>query len=224
MAMKSVGWGEGMDGDKVHADLDQRWQDSYKQLCEWGFGREEIAENIAERLKKDVRMYGDGPIKLLRRFAELLDPFADEPLLCRTDAHLRAKLEAEEIARCASGRPRAIEAAQLAFEQQLQDIKWGIFAGGAQEVMAVLAKKYIENIYVSNFEEHVPFNPTYHYNGVDQITVSARLKDVRPIVNREIASLARQLCRETSRVTHLRMAAHKRNRNIDENYRVPLPA
>jgi hypothetical protein len=212
------------DGDNVHEDLDPRWQDPYKQVCEWGLGEEAIAETVAERLKLDVKMYGEAPHNLLFDYADILAPLIDGPMLHNVANYVEVNTRAEELARISPGQPLPLDAAQRAFEQQLQDIRWGIFTGDAQELREAIMAKYIYNIYVSNFEEKGPFNPQEHHKNVDQQTVSDRLAAIRSYIDKEINSLARQLAQPNSRVARLRSSPHRRSQQFNENYRPPIPA
>lgn len=211
------------DGDKVHENLDKRWQDPYKQVCEWGLGAEAVGETVAERLKKDIKMYGEAPRNLLHDYADLLAPLANGPMLNNVANYVEVNARAEELARSSPGQTVPIDAAHRAFEQQLQDIRWGIFTGSAQDLREALMAKYVNNIYLSNFEEKVPFNPQEHYRNVDQQTVNDRLAAIRPQIDKEINSLARQLAQPNSRVARLRSSPHRRSHQFDENYKVAVP-
>ena len=212
------------DGDKVHEDLDPRWQDPYKQVCEWGLGKEAIAESVAERLKKDVKMYGEAPRNLLFDYADLLAQLVDGPMLHNVAGYVETVARAEELARISSGQPLPIDAAQRAFEQQLQDIRWGIFTGDSQDLREAIMAKYVNNVYVSNFEENGPFNPQEHHYKVDQQTVSDKLAELRPYINKEINSLARQLAQPDGRVARLRSSPYTRSHQFNENSKLPIPA
>lgn len=214
------------DGDKVHEDLDPRWQDPYKEVCEWGLSEEAIAESLADRLKKDVKMYGEAPRRLLFDYADLLAQLVDGPMLHNVAGYVEISARAEELARISPGQPLPIDAAQRAFEQQLQDIKWGIFTGDAQNLREAVMAKYVNNIYASNFEEKGPFNPQEHHYKVDQQTVSDRLAGLRPYIDKEINSLARQLAQPDNRIARLRSSPHTRSQQYDENSKLPvlLPA
>jgi hypothetical protein len=211
------------DGDKVHDDLDPRWQDPYKQLCEWGLGPEAVGETVAERLKKDIKMYGEAPRNLLHDFADLLAPLVDGPMLNNVANYVDVLTRAEELTHSSPGQIVPIDAAQRAFEQQLQDIRWQIFTGDVQDLREALMAKYINNIYLSNFEEKVPFNPQEHYQNVDRQTINNRLAAIRPQIDKEINSLARQLAQPNSRVAHLRSSPHRRSHQFDENYKIAVP-
>jgi hypothetical protein len=211
------------DGDKVHENLDKRWQDPYKQICEWGLGAEAVGETVAERLKKDIKMYGEAPHNLLHDYADLLTSLVDGLPPHNVANYVEVSARAEELARISPGQPLPLDAAQRAFEQQLQDIRWGIFTGDAQDLREAIMAKYVNNIYVSNFEEKVPFNPQEHYQNVDQQAVTDRLAAIRPQIDKEIHSLARQLAQPNSRVARLRSSPHRRSQQYDENYKVPVP-
>jgi hypothetical protein len=69
------------DGDKVHVKLAPRYQKVYMQLCEGHSGDAELAHEVLRPLKRDLRDYGDEPLKLLQQVTTELNQIPDEPLL-----------------------------------------------------------------------------------------------------------------------------------------------
>ncbi len=213
------------DGDKVHDGLDRRWQDAYKQICQWAHNKEAIVETVAERLKNDIKYYGEEPRALLWRLSDLLTSLRSNSVEVSRADYAAVRWEAENLIQQMEARPVAVEGVRRAFQQQLQDLKYGKSTGDEYEMRIALMSKYVNNIYATNFEDHCPFNPGTHFEGVDSATVRARLSNIRADLNNDISAFAVQMAADReNRVSKLRMAPHKRNHNVDENHRVKRSA
>jgi hypothetical protein len=68
-------------GDIVHVRLAPRYQKPYKQICEGRFGDAELAHSVLRPLMRDLKDYGDEPLKLIHQIATVLNQIPDEPLL-----------------------------------------------------------------------------------------------------------------------------------------------
>jgi hypothetical protein len=213
------------DGDKIHENLEGRWQDPYKQLCEWAYGEEAAAEAIAERVKKDLNRYGQAPQELVRDLAQILGDGANSVLMVIMEAaeYAEVRTYADDLIRQTKAHPVSLDAAQQAFEQQLQEIRDGHFSGNQDELLHAMFEKYGTNICNSNFIERVPLK-SEHYGGVDQATITNRLDLAAPHLKRHISSFARQMARKPGNVSTLRMAPRSRGRQVDETFKISLPA
>ena len=191
------------DGDKVHVKLARRYQKLYKQICEGLYSDAELAHEVLQPLKQDLRDYGDESLRLIQQVATELSQIPAEPLL-KQSVYWGQK--SQRIDRCAQqidSRPRARELAVQACKQQLQELR----SNGCphdltkDDLTKKMYKKYISAVYEANFEERVPL--AQHYNGIDQVTIDVRLKGMRIHVDQGIESFAAQMMRNGS-VTPLR--------------------
>jgi hypothetical protein len=214
-----------MDGDKIHENLDKRWQDPYKHLCEWAYGEEAAAEAIAERVKKDIMLYGKAPQELVQTLTQLLADGVNSVLMVIMDATEYSELRtyADDLIRQTKAHPVSLDAAQRAFEQQLQEIRDGRFSGNQDDLLHAMFKKYANNICNANFIERVPLKAD-HYAGVDQGTIADRLELLLPHLERHTTGFARQMARKPGNMFSLRMAPRNRGRQVDETFKISLPA
>jgi len=190
------------DGDIVHVRLAPRYQKPYKQICEGRFGDAELAHAVLRPLKQDLQDYRDKPLKLIQQVATELHQIPDEPLLKRS---VDWSEKSQIIDRCAQqigGHRIAMELAVKACQQQLQELRYSSGPYDSTEEMSLsISRKYVAAVYEANFKGRVPL--AQHYNGVDQVTVDARLQGMRVHVEQGIDNFAAQMIRNGS-VTSLR--------------------
>lgn len=178
------------DGDKIHSRLSGRYQKPYLQICEGQYGAAELARDVARVLKRDLREYGSRPTECMARIAQELQQLPREPLLQATIDWSEQSRMIDRLAQQTKGNRRAIELVVQAGKQLLHELRYGRPVGNIDQA---LHERYVQNIYHANFEARIPLAPPP--NGVPYETVAARLDDMRPHVEREIATLAAQLHR-----------------------------
>ena len=181
------------DGDKVHAHLAPIYQKVYKQLCEGQYGSEELAIEALRSIKKNIQNYGDGPLNLIEQVAAQLKQIPTEPLLREIIDWSEESTKVDKLAQQASGTKRAVDLVLKACKEQLQELRHGAYP---QDLMFELTIKYLRNVYMSNFEKHIPL--AKHYHGVSQATVDARLDCMWPHVDQGIVALAMQVVHKGS--------------------------
>jgi len=185
------------DGDKVHTHLASPYQKPYKQLCEGLYSGAELAQEVLRPLKRDLQDYGDEFLKLIQQVATDLCQIPDEPLLKQL---VDWGEQSQIIDRCAQqidGQRTSMELAVQACQQRLQELRYNSCPyNSAEEMRLSILGKYVSAVYEANFEGRVPL--AQHYNGVDQMTVDARLQSMRVHVEQGIQNFAVQIMRHGS--------------------------
>jgi hypothetical protein len=190
------------DRDIVHKNLPYRWQKVYKQICEGRFGDAELAHEVLRPLRRDLQDYGDEPLKLIHQIATVLNQIPDEPLLKQLVDWSEMSQSIDRCAQQIDGHRTAMELAVKACQRQLQTLRYSSGSyDSTEETSLSIGGKYVDAVYKANFEERVPL--AQHYNGVDQVTVDARLRGMRVHAEQGIAHFAAQMIRNGS-VTSLR--------------------
>lgn len=198
------------DGDKIHSRLSGRYRKPYLQICEGQYGAAELARDVARALKKDLHEYGSKPTECVARIAQQLQQLPREPLLQITIDWSEQSRMIDQLAQQTKGNRRAIELVVQAGKQLLHELRYGRPVGNIDQE---LHERYVRNIYHANFEARIPLAPPP--NGLPYETVTAKLHDIRPHMDREIATLAAQLHRRKD-VAGLRLRRRaKSNRSID---------
>lgn len=198
------------DGDKVHARLAYRYQQSYIQLCEGRLTDEVIARNVSRVVRKDLQDYGDGPLDLLANVAMLLARIQDRPLFIDTEDWAGHSQTIKRIAGCIRASKTAIGLALRACDRQKQEVR---HRTSAHDIDLAITRKYVQCIYSARFEGQIPLTER-HYNDVDPATLDARLGRIRPLVMQELDALSAQIVQSHS-VARLRMRRRLSKRRID---------
>lgn len=116
-----------------------------------------------------------------------------EPLLKELVDWSEECTKIDKLARQASGPKRAIELAVKACKEQVQELRQGECS---RDMLFELTVKYLRNVYIANFEKHMPL--AEHYKGVSQAALDVRLDCMRPHVVQGIVALAMQVVRKGS--------------------------
>lgn len=181
------------DGDRVHGHLAPIYQKVYKQLCEGQYGSEELAIEALRSIRRNIQDYGHGPIRLIEQVAEQLKQIPTEPLFKELVDWSEVFTKIDKLAQQAFGPKRAIELAVKACKEHVQELQQGECSS---DVLFELTIKYLRNVYIANFEKHMPL--AEHYTGVSQSTLDVRLDCMRPHVVQGIVALAMQVVRRGS--------------------------
>src|SRR5258708_34591616 len=64
------------DGDINHPTLSPRYYGLYEQVCEGHYDEEALAREALKCLKKDLKDFGDGPIRLIEQEAAIFEHIA----------------------------------------------------------------------------------------------------------------------------------------------------
>src|SRR5260370_18720815 len=64
------------DGDIIHPTLSPRYYSLYEQVCEGHYDEEAIAREALNCLKKDLKDFGAGPIRLIEQEAAIFEHIA----------------------------------------------------------------------------------------------------------------------------------------------------
>jgi hypothetical protein len=205
------------DGDIIHPTLSPRYYNLYEQVCEGHCDEDALAREALKCLKKDLKDFGDGPIRLLEKEAAIFEHIAAK-LQQSTDVDwTQERRKVKGLAQHADGEKRALAHVIKACEQQLRDLQveqhYGIRSSHFQ---VDLTRRYLLNIYDAHFAGKVE-QSRQHYNQADRQYVLARLTDMRPSVVKGLEYLAEQIARRND-VQVLRLPARPRHtRMIDLN-------
>lgn len=205
------------DGDIIHPTLSPRYYGLYGQVCEGHFDEDALAREALKCLKKDVKDFGDGPIRLIRQEVAVFENIARQLQQGKgVDwAHERRKIK--ELAQHADGEKRALAYVIKACEQQLRDLQVEQHYGlPSSDFLLNITRRYLLNIYDAHFAGKVE-QSRQHYNQTDHQYVLARLTDMRPSVIKGLEYLAEQTARRND-VQVLRLPLRPRHtRMIDLN-------
>jgi len=177
------------DGDRVHPELAGRFQKPYIMLCEGHNDNKILAEAILKPFKKNLQIYGNEPVTLIKQAAEYIsDLKAKEE--CGTAINWgQAQKDLETLMRRTPGNKKGLNLAWQAAKQELQAVRHGI---DSTNIELAIADKHVNRAYKSDFENRIPLVPQ-HYNGVSPVVVDNRLLAVRPDVEKGLHRFASQL-------------------------------
>jgi len=202
------------DGDIVHNRLRRLYQKPYKWLCEGKATSNECARVLLESLKKDLIQKGDLPVILCQGMADILAQSitASDELGARDYASL--SMEFDRLVEQADGRPDLKKLALEAGKSILQDLRYNhgqqIDVGNASGMMM---QRYMNEVYTSEFKERVPLT-SEHYAGVDQATLSKRIKEIGANIKVGISKFAQDVINRQS-VAKLSMPRRSSRKAID---------
>jgi hypothetical protein len=205
------------DGDIIHPTLSLRYYSLYEQVCEGHSDEDALAREALKCLKKDLKDFGDGPIRLIEEEAAIFEHI-DTQLQQGKDvdwAHERRKIKG--LAQGADGEKRALAHVIKACEQQLRDLQVEQHYGLCPpDFLLSITRRYLLNIYDAHFAGKVE-QSRQHYNQADCQYVLTRLADMRPSVIKGLEYLAEQIARRND-VQILRLPSRPRHtRMIDLN-------
>ena len=177
------------DGDILHDKLAGKYQGVYKKLCEGHFSLEEIAQDAAEAVQKDIKRGGDRILQMIQTAAAQIDDILlrkwGETINWRQEI---ARLDALE--RSTYYAPSDLK--KLAYDacrEVLEIVRQG---GQPSDCYGALLSAYQNQVYTANLEERVPLKQT-HYNGVSQEFVGEQLEQLRPLVQSSLQPYARSI-------------------------------
>jgi hypothetical protein len=176
------------DGDIVHNRLRRLYQKPYKWLCEGKATTDECARVVLEKLKQDIKDKGDLPVILTQSMADRLVQAISAVNELGARDYAALSMEFDRLVQQSDGRPDLKELALRAGKSVLCDLRYGqeIDAGNAS---GVILERYMNEVYESEFKERVPLT-SEHYAGVDQATLSERIKEIEPNIKVGISKFA----------------------------------
>ena len=205
------------DGDIVHPTLSPRYYGLYEQVCEGYYDEDALAREALRCLKKDLKDFGDGPIRLIEQEAAIFEHIATQLQQGKGVDWAQERRKVKGLAQDADGEKRALAHVIKACEQQLRDLQIEQYYGiRSSHFQVELARRYLLNIYDAHFAGKVE-QSRQHYNQADRQYVLARLTDMRPSVIKGLEYLAEQIARRND-VQVLRLPPRPRHmRMIDLN-------
>jgi hypothetical protein len=210
------GCGEGAmpDGDMVHGQLGQRYQNPYKILCEGVASSEECAHKVLAALRKDLQKNSGWPLYLLREIANLLSNCIG-PLEFSNDIQAsRISLQMDEWMRQADGPPREKELIARTSKSVLNELRHGLEMD-TSNFKTILVERYILETLEANFKHKIPLSGD-HYNGVSNSELGRRIKAMEPHLSLGIRQFAQNASKNHC-FDKLRLPIRDYHRGIDLN-------
>lgn len=200
------------DGDIVHNRLRRLYQKPYKWLCEGKATSDECARVVLEKLKQDIKDKGDLPIILTQRMADRLVQATSTGDELGLGDWAALSMEFDRLAQQSDGRPDLKELTLRAGKSVLRDLRYGqeVDVGNAS---VIILERYMNEVYESEFKERVPLT-SEHYAGVDQSTLSERIKEIEPNIKVGISKFAKDAINKQS-VAKLSLPRRSSRKAID---------
>jgi hypothetical protein len=200
------------DGDIVHNRLRRLYHKPYKWLCEGKATSDECARAVLEKLKQDIQAKGDLPVMLTQSMADRLVQSVSAANELGAGDYAALSMEFDRLVQQSDGRPDLKELALRAGKSVLCDLRYGqeIDVGNASGVML---KRYMNEVYESEFKERVPLT-SEHYAGVDQVTLSERIKEIEPDIKVGISKFVKDAINKQS-VAKLSLPRRSSRKAID---------
>lgn len=200
------------DGDIVHDRLRRLYQKPYKWLCEGKATSNECARVLLEKLKQDIKDKGDLPVILTQSMADRLVQATSTNDELGSEDWAALSMKFDRLVQQSNGRPDLKELALRAGKSVLHDLRYGqeVDVGNAS---VIILERYMNEVYESEFKERVPLTPK-HYAGVDQATLSKRIKGIQPNIKIGINKFAKDAINKQS-VAKLSLPRRSLRRAID---------
>ena len=201
------------DGDIFHNRLRRLYQKPYKWLCEGKATSDECARTVLESLKKDLIQKGDFPVRLCQGMADILAQgiTLGNELGARDYAFL--SMEFDKLVERSDGRPDLKKLALDAGKSILHDLRYHRQQIDVGNVSGVMLERYINEVYQAEFKERVPLT-SEHHAGIDQATLSERIKEIEPHVKVGISKFAKDAINKQS-VAKLSLPRRSSRKAID---------
>jgi hypothetical protein len=200
------------DGDIVHNKLRRLYHKPYKWLCEGKATSDECARAVLEKLKQDIKDKGDLPVMLIQSMADRLVQSVSTVNELGAGDYAALSMEFDGLVQQSDGRPDLKELALRAGKSVLCDLRYGqeIDVGNASGVML---ERYMNEVYESEFKERIPLTSN-HYAGVDQATLSERIKKIEPDIKVGISKFVKDVINKQS-VAKLSLPRRSSRKAID---------
>jgi len=178
------------DGDKVQGEIGGEYRKAYRQICDGKASDDDLAIGVTEATIKKIQKYGDEPIQILAKAAEICKEIQAHLPLFKNQINKAEKIEQfEKIAEQICMNKRAKHLAIRACRNQIE----ALFAGdNPRDVHVELLSKYCESIYRVDFEAFVESAPD-HYRNAQPADVNASLGRMNPYVKARLLKVALQL-------------------------------
>lgn len=177
------------DGDIVHNSLRRLYQKPYKWLCEGKASSDECARVVLEKLKQDIKDKGDLPVILAQSMANSLSQATTAVNELGAGDYAALSTEFEQLVQQPDGPHDLKELVLRAGKSVLRDLRYGeeVDVGNASYM---ILERYVNEVYESGFKECVPL-ASKHHAGIDQATLSERIKKIEPIIKAGISKFAK---------------------------------
>lgn len=181
------------DADKFK-NLSSRWSKMYRKVCEGHFDSASLANDAMDTLRKDIKDYGNLPVRLLKEASNRLEGIRNTPLFLAMhnwsdeDRFIRelnfAYMQKSRI------NQRGINFAISAYKELIHKFRNGEYIQGNLD--DVLIRAYAQQIYEGNFVDpaHLMLENDIDVN---QDETNQRLNEMSMLVDEGIDFLASQI-------------------------------
>jgi hypothetical protein len=181
------------DADKI-GTFSRRWSRVYRKVSEGYFDNDLLAEDAMSALMKDIKNYGDAPIRFLKQASTRLENIQANPLFrpihsWKDEDHFIRSL-ASSYMQLNKANQRAINLAISAFKGALHKLRNGETL--IENLQEMLCHDYIRRIYDSNFIERIPFAENYNLEQ-NQEKVNQKISELDDLVEDKITDLAERI-------------------------------
>lgn len=201
------------DGDIVHRQLSGLYQLPYKMICERKGDNNECAWYLRKAVLQDIKTnYGVAVIATAKRMGEILGQAMQNAgkNSCVNSAAL--SMEIDRQVRQSEVKHYVKELLRRAGKRILHELRYNQRADTSNLSEAVVERLFQE-AYKANFEERIPLSPTHHA-GVDNATVTERVKALRSDIFAELGKWAKKATVDEN-VKNLRRSSRKKVKQID---------
>ena len=146
---------------------------------------------------------------MIKQVGERLEEISSAPLLKPLIDWNAESQRIEKIAQKTHGDPRGITLAEQASQEGLQTIQNG---NSTQSYCHKMIQNYIQKICEVKFIDRIPLLQE-HYNDVDQVTIDARVEDMKPHLQNLASNMAEQIVQKGS-VKSLRLPKRSRPNSL----------
>lgn len=189
------------DGDVVLPSVPSLYQGVLRRICDGQYSDEVIAHDTLRQVLKDLRRFGDGPLRLLERMHDVLARIPAEPLVSRSVNWLQETQQFEKLARQADDRSDAIQLALQAAKECMAMLRRGELVTCP---FGAIVATYIMLIFETRCAGRIPREQATP--DVDGALIHDRLAAIRPHLALGVEKLADQIARHGS-VAAVRMPA-----------------
>lgn len=195
------------DGDIVHSGLRRLYKKPYQQLCEGKADSDDCAQVLLEALKKDLIQKGNLPTRLCQSMSNLITQVVASGDEFGAQEYAELSMSFDELSYQFNGPPDLKKLAIDAGKSILHDLRYGERIN-SEKVLQELTRRYISEVYQSEFKEKVPLTPQHHA-GIDVSTLDQRIAEIQPYIDKAINTWSNKIALDGS-VSRLRIPPRQR--------------
>lgn len=205
------------DGDKVHNKLRLRYQNPYKELCEGVATSSQCAKSVLKALKKTLQEQGNHPVRLAQAMSDSLQKAIESSGEAGSVSWSDVEATFDELAQKTDSSHKVKELALRAGRVVLHDYRYQT-EKDVENASTLIVKQYMRETYESEFKERIPLpsKDDKHYAGVDEATLTQRVRDMDPDISAAIHKWAQKVG-TTGRVEDIRLPRQPKQKPVGLN-------